>query len=192
MVSFVVAFVTAVLSVLGSWYLFRWRTPDRSAEEVAGLRKQVADLQNQLFGFQQKFETFERERSEAQFFPLELTLNQTEQGNYIVFVTNGSDVEVRVETIRILRDRVQISETKAQPTNNWIIAPHDGKQIIWSPMPDPARTLRMIETNLAQSNVIPIEIVLVCCVNGVLRSFPFSKLVAVALGVDRHIQPFSR
>jgi len=174
---------SAILGGFLSWYLQRWRTPDRSAEEIAALRGQVSDFQKQI-------QALEQERTESAHFPLEVTLEQTAQANYVSVVKNDSDYEVTIEAIKIIRNDAEICITRSTSAEDWTIAPHSAKRINWSPLPDPASTLRMIEMNLAQSNVVPIRIILVCRIRGKVLSLPFSKLVAVALGRDRLITPF--
>jgi hypothetical protein len=183
METILVAFGSAIVGGLLTWYLQRWWTPDRSADEIAALRKQIEE-------FQSKLEAFEKERSEGEHFPLALTLEQTEQANYVGTLKNDSDSEVKIEAIKIIRNGAEICETRPAPTDNWIIGPQSGKPITWSPQPDPAGTLRMIETGLAQSNVILIEIVFLCRIEGRLRRIPFSRRVAVELGTGRRIRPF--
>jgi hypothetical protein len=178
-----VAFGSAIVGGLLTWYLQRWWTPDRSVEEIAALRKQVAE-------FQSKLETLERERSEGEHFPLELRLEQTEQANYVGTVKNDSDYEVNIEAIKIIRNGTEICETKPKPTDNWTIPRHSGRPITWSPQPDPAGTLKLIETSLAKSNVILIEIVLICRIEGRLKRLPFSKRVAIPIAGGTRITPF--
>ena len=129
--------------------------------------------------------------SEADYLSVEMTLQQTVQANYICLVNNESDFELKTEVIKIVRNGTELCATKAQATDDWTIPPQSAKRMNWAPLPDPARTLKMIETNLAQSNVIPIEIVFVCRIDGKLRPIPFSKLVAVNLGRDTCIAPFN-
>ena len=178
-----IAFASAIVGGILTWYLQRWWTPDRSVEEIAALRKQLAE-------FQAKLETLEKERSEGEHFPLELRLEQTEQANYVGTVKNDSDYEVKIEAIKIIRNGAEICETKPKPTGNWTIPPHSGRPITWSPQPDPAGTLKLIETSLAKSNVIMIDIVLVCRIDGRLIRLPFSRRVAIPIAGGTRITPF--
>jgi hypothetical protein len=183
METILVAFGSAIVGGLLTWYLQRWWTPDRSVEEIAALRKQLAE-------FQTKLETLEKDRSEVEHFPLELRLEQTEQANYVGTVKNDSDYEVKIVAIKIIRNGAEICETKPTPTDDWVISAHSGKSISWSPQPDPAGTLKLIETSLAKSNVILIEIVLICRIDGRLRRLPFSKRVAIPIAGGTRITPF--
>lgn len=183
METILVAFGSAIVGGLLTWYLQRWWTPDRSVEEITALRKQVAEFQNKL-------ETLERERPESEHFPLDFRLDQTEQANYVGIVKNDSDYEVKIVAIKIIRNGAEICETKPTPTDDWVIAAHSGKSIGWSPQPDPAGTLKLIETNLSKSNVILIEIVLICRIDGRLRRLPFSKRVAIPIAGGTRITPF--
>jgi len=128
--------------------------------------------------------------SETEYLPVEMTLQQTAQANYICVVKNDSDHEISIEAIKVMRNTTELCSTKRQTTDDWTVAPHSGKQISWAPLPDPARTLKVIETTLAQSNVIPIEFVFVCRIKGRLRLVSFSKLVATSLGPDATIMRF--
>lgn len=131
-----------------------------------------------------------RKYSETEYLAVEITLQQTVLANYICLVKNESDFEIKVEAIKITRNGTELCETKPKDEDDWTLSPHSGKQIGWSPLPDPARTLKMIETSLAQSNVISIDIVLVCTIEGKLKLIPFSRRVAVGLGRDTCITPF--
>lgn len=124
-------------------------------------------LGDRITELQQRIEANEEERIESEHFILAMRLQQGVAGNYILDVRNDTDRDVTVETVQLFRGDAPLSDpNKPKPTDDWRIAAHSGKQLWWSPQPDPVSTLIYSEPNLPQGVAIPIRIVLVCRSSG--------------------------
>lgn len=108
-----------------------------------------------------------------------MQLRQAVVGNYILDVRNDSDKDVTVETVQFFRGDAPLSHpNKPKPTDDWRIPAHSGKQLWWSPQPDPVSTLKYSEPNL-QGFAVPFRIVLDCQSGGKPRMARRTLLLTV-------------
>jgi hypothetical protein len=166
MAAFVLAFGAAIVgAILGAYLQKRW-TPDQSVE-TAALREQVSALRGQVATFQAYIEKVEKERADIEHFPLHFSLRQAAQGNYIVLVQNDSNDDVRIDSVRLTRNEIDLSgAAKPAKPDEWGLSPHSGKQISWSPPHDPTATMQLTEPNLGPGVPVPIAVVIMFQVRG--------------------------
>lgn len=128
----------------------------------------IEALSGRITKLQERMDAIEDERIEAEHFTLAMQLRQAGAGNYILDVRNDTDKDVSVETVQFFRGEAPLSDPnkKPKPSDDWRILAHSGKQLWWSPQPDPVSTLMFSEPSLPQGIAVPIRIVLVCVSGG--------------------------
>ena len=129
----------------------------------------VEALGGRITELRHRMEAIEDERIEAEHFTLGMQLRQASGGNnYILDVRNDTNKDVLVETVQFFRGEAPLSDSnkKPNPSDDWCIPAHSGKQLWWSPQPDPVSTLIYSEPNLPHGMAIPVRIVLVCASGG--------------------------
>ncbi len=120
-------------------------------------------LGGRITELRQRMEAAEEERIESEHFTLAMQLRQAVAGNYILEVRNDTNKDATVETVQFFRGDAPLSDpNKPKPTDDWCIPARSGKQLWWSPQPDPVSTLQYSEPNLPHGVAIPLRIVLLC------------------------------
>ena len=174
MAALLIAILGAIVGSILTWYLQRQWTPDPAAE-VVGLRKEVARIREQFAEFKQNVETREKERTEFEHLPFEVSLQQGAPGSYIGSARNNSKYKVSIETIQILRgdanhDSPLTELVKPRKSDDWTVEPSSGKSLYWAPQHDPVSVLRSLaessDPHFPKGRVIPIALVLTLTVEG--------------------------
>jgi len=108
---------------------------------------------------------------------LSVSLRQAVSQNYIVLLKNDSDEEVSLKKLTLERNGLELSQpARPKEAEEWTLAPRSGREIAWSPAPDPVVTLQMSQSS--PTSPIDIEIVVLCQILGVGKVFKRKILVA--------------
>lgn len=173
------AFVTIVAAFGGAWLgaaLQRKWTPnpipviDQLGQKLA---QHITELQEQT-------KAIEQERVESEHFNLDMQLQQGTAGNYILQVRNDTETDVIIETVQFFRGDAPLSNpNKPKSTDDWRIPAKSGKQLCWTPEPDPVSTLKYCGESSLQGYAVPFRIVLRCQSRGKQRTAQRTILLTV-------------
>jgi diguanylate cyclase (GGDEF)-like protein len=164
-----------------------------SAPSLQGTRAQVIrspeTLLQQIATFQQRIETLEQERIQAEHLPIAISLQQAIPANYIISLKNESDIEISIEGIRLLHEGIELCGTcKPKRSNDWKIAPNTARHIEFAPSPDPVGTLAL-KPRIPMGVVTTLEIILLCKIRGRLLERLKKQLVTIDYA-SRQMTPY--
>lgn len=107
-----------------------------------------------------------------------ISLRQAVPQNYILLVKNDSDEDISVRKVMLERAGLQLCQPVVPKEDaDWSIDARAGKEIWWSPAPEPVRILQMSQT--PPTSPIDIEIVVMCEILGTRKEFRRKILVGV-------------
>lgn len=113
-----------------------------------------------------------------------ISLRQAVPQNYILLVKNDSDEDISVRKVTLERAGLQLCQPAApKEDTDWSIGPRAGKEIWWSPSPDPVRILQMSQA--PPTSPIDLEIIVECEILGTRKEFRRKILVAADYGNHR-------
>jgi diguanylate cyclase (GGDEF)-like protein len=108
---------------------------------------------------------------------LSIALRQAVPQNYAVLVQNESDEKVLVRKLTLERNGVELTQpARPKAGEEWAIPPRTGKELAWSPAPDPVVTLQMSQS--PPTSPIDIEIIIQCEILNTQRVLKRKMLVA--------------
>jgi hypothetical protein len=190
------AVVGAIVGAIVTVYLQKRLTRD-PAVEIAALRTQLQEhvdsLGKQVTAFQERVETLEHERTEAEQVSLSARLQEAIAVNYQMFVKNDSDQEVAIESVYLVRKTADGEVTlspdgKPKNADDWKIPPHDARVLEWVAQRDPTTMLRHTDPGLRFGTPIPVQFVFACKIRNRRQLIRNTLLVTVDLANGRMTQ----